>query len=457
MRVDLVERLEARTDDAVILRRDQHIAADRQALRVARAQLGILASDDDQVVREGTGRIQRRHPREVGAERQQAAGGGHILDDDVRTHVADGGNVPEVGLHAVTDIGAVDVEPGDVVIGREDDLAIDDARALRRIEAEIAAEDHADRIGLGRGDPVDHVVVGAPVARRAADIAVELHHRAAGRRADRDRDVEQPVGQAEVHHLARDIGMTAVDPRRAQHLHIGRNHREERVFRQRADLRAGADPDLRGRARCALQRHVAAGGGEALEARHRRFERGQHQAAHIEHRIVADQDAGGRIERHEPARHLRAAHRIGHARQHRAVDDRDIAVGGGQDAVEHREIGELPVLEQGRGVRRQEIERVAVAVLDRSPVDHRRGRGDVHRGLPRRGRIDRGAATDDIARGIDRLRARCLGGQREGQRQCRAAAADQQARTVPDGVRHLSISTGTGGRSAKTGSAHRLR
>ena len=298
------------------------------------------------------------------------------------------------------------------------------------------------------------MIVTEAVTRRAADIAVKCHHLASGGRADRHRDVEQPVGETEVHHLARDIGMAAVDARAAEHLHIGGNHGEERVFGRCQNLRARIDLDPRSRTGRACKGKIAAEFGEILEAGVSRVERRQHQRADIEGRGAANQQPGGRIEGDEAARNRRARDVL-ELRDHRPVDHRNIAVGGRQDAVEHREIGGRGRLKDCGVAGRQEIERVAGCILGRNPVDHHSVREHVDLVDIGGDGVDLGRAEHHRAIGIDCLRLGLLRRDGQCQRQCRAAAAQQKARTAPVQVNHLNTSTGTGGQSAKTGSAHR--
>ena len=208
---------------------------------------GILAADEQEVAGDRAGDIKGCCLHPVGTDRQQAAARDEIIDEDIGAHITQLGIAVEGRRDPVADGVAVHRAAGHVVVGRQDDFAIDDTGALRGIEAKIAAEQHTDRVSTGAGDAVDHVIVARPGARRAADIAVDRHHLAGRRRADRDHDVEQTIREAEIDHLARDIGMAAVDPRRAQHFDIGRDHREIGVFRRRKNLGAGIDLDTRGR------------------------------------------------------------------------------------------------------------------------------------------------------------------------------------------------------------------
>ena len=281
--------MQTRSADAVILRRNQHVAGNREVLAVARGQLGILPSDHDEIARDRTGRGAGGDLGAVRPDRQQAGAGREILEENVGLGRRQLGIVVEHGVDAVTDRAAVDEAAKHVVIGRDDDLAIDDPCSLCRIKAEIAAQQHRDRILRRTRDRVDQVVVaGRPGARRAADGAADRHHLVPRSSADRNLDVEQPVRETEVHHLARDIGVAAVDPRDPAHLDIGGDHREVGILRQRGNLRAGADQYPRGRSGRTDERKVAAVG-EVGKARRRGVERGQQQASDIERRGAADQ------------------------------------------------------------------------------------------------------------------------------------------------------------------------
>ena len=379
------------------------------------------------------------------SDRQDAAAGCHIGDPDIGADIGRAFGLAEGGADPVADRAACHKPPENVVICRQNDLAVDDPGADRRIKAEIAAEQHRDGVGAGMSHAVNHVVVAHAVAGRAADGAIDRHHLAACRRADRNRDVEQPVRKTEVHHLARDKGMAAVDERGAAHFDVGGDHREKGVFGRGEDLRARIDQDTRRRTRCPDHCHVAAQR-KVLERGWLNIQRGEQQAADIEGGGAADQDSGRRIERHHPGRRAEAV-AVDEARQHFAIDGHDIVVGGRQNPVQHRKVGNLRVAEFRARTGGDEIERVAVHILVRRPVDHH-GLGDeIDPCLPRPRIADRSAAEHHCAVSLDALCGGLIGRKHKRERQRGAGTAAHQARTVADRVGHLNTSTAAGGRS----------
>ena len=113
------------------------------------------------------------------------------------------------------------------------------------LEADVAAEQHGQRLVLGHGDHVDALVVARAGARGAAGRAVVDDAVGVGR-ADVDLDVEQALVHGQRHVFAGDISGAAVDSDVAALDDSWSDQRDVAVLRTRVDLRARVDGHARG-------------------------------------------------------------------------------------------------------------------------------------------------------------------------------------------------------------------
>ena len=380
------------------------------------------------------------------ADGQRAAGNVGVGNEYIRLRRTGLGSRGELRHRAVRNRPAVYRATEHIVVCRKNDLAIYHTRARRRSESQVAAKQHLDRVRRRLRDSIDHMVVAGTRARRTADITVDIH-RVGNAGADRDDNIEQAVVDGEVDLLRSNVGMAAVDLHITEHVDPGCSRDHESVFGRDDDVRARADRDP---GRCAgLADQVERPGpdGKVVEAGKVGVQRSQHQPADIEHRGRTDQKAGGGVECHETAGREDPGKRTLEARDHRPVHHNDVAVGGRQNPVQHREsalIGRIE--ERGNVARRQEIERIAGDVLIGRPVNHRSRSGDFDQVSPGRTAVDVRVALDHVGRRLECLRGRPLRCQRQRHSQRGGTASKQQLRAIFANYGHVRNSREAGGR-----------
>ena len=385
---------------------DEELAADRDRLPAAGGdKLGEGSARDGQITGKEGVRGGRADMGAIAAANDRVAGEIAAIDRDGRSTGA-----PRPAADRAAD---------NVDARREDDRAVGCLGGGNRIvEAEIAlVDEQIDRGGLWHRDEQD--------AARQCGIVTCAGQTPIGRtgmvddivRADRHADVEQALVDRQIDLFAGHIGGAAVDHDRVRRLlddrrddrEIGgdrgvravRSHRVGgHAIAAHVDRRAGLDADAVGRSGRVHREHCV--GVDLRAAVGRRIARRQQQAADVEGRTAADQQATRGVEPHPAAIGERLAHRALQLGDDIAVD-RNLTPGfaGDQDPVEHRIVGlhRRIVDELQRAARGQEIDRAGTA--DGSRIGDHRRRG-VDRETGRRPDLDIGGVRGVVGRDRER-------------------------------------------------------
>ncbi|KEQ51887.1 hypothetical protein BV95_03824 [Sphingobium chlorophenolicum] len=384
---------------------DVDLPVGRRRAAAAKGQQVDPAPDSARPGGQADGHVGRDRARLVGPERDAPVGGkrdiahetgrGRWPDDDIAGRNAGHVELPiarsdaESGLRACGGVGRGDRIAESVVtdIGtrRQYDRTADRRRGGRRRIADIARQQHGQRIILRHRHHIDALGVAAPVGGRACGHAA-MHHAVGVGRSGGDGYVEQAAVDGDVGGFRPDIGRRAVDGHGPRLHHARRHQRDIAARAQRVDPRTRLHLYRRIAARRAAEADFAIGAIEADAVGSGQVDivGGEHQRSHIEDACRPGNDAAGRI---EPD----AAARIG---LHRAVQPDDARQGHAvavlRNAVQHREGRYAGTgAELAGAARRQEVDDSRPVGVGRRPIDDH---------LPA---IDR----DDVGRGP--LRDRC--------------------------------------------------
>ena len=192
-----------------------------------------------------------------------------------------------------------DVDEGvgdDVAAGREDDLAVDDRRVGRRVEAGAAAQQGGDRRHSWAPRPCRcddcrrrAVLAGPPVVPSWTRVLRALLLPVATSMSNR------PLSMVSADRLGGDIGGGAVDLDAALLEDPGRGHGDVAAFGSSALIWAPGSTVMK-LAGSALGEVVAVGDEELAGAVDRRIDGGEQQTADVEHRLAADEDPARAVE-----------------------------------------------------------------------------------------------------------------------------------------------------------------